>query len=270
MDCKQYREQFGWWLSGEMTAEESQRFQAHITTCSECRNELEMEKRLFRLLDEMPVPQLTDQVRPRFNNMLDEYKKKSGLAWSWRTVVNRISQLWAPQTGQRLAYAILLLLTGGAAGYMINHRSVENTNQQQITQLSMQLQEMRQNFSVALLENNSATERIRGVAYAGEMTDANKQVIQALLATLNNDPNVNVRLVTLEALIKFADEPGVRIGLVQSIENQDSPLMQAAIADAMVRLQEKRSVGSLQDLLKKKALNEMVKQRVAQCIQKLI
>jgi len=46
--------------------------------------------------------------------------------------------------------------------------------------------------------------------------------------------------------------------------------MQAAIADAMVRLQEKRSVGSLQDLLKKKALNEMVKQRVAQCIQKLI
>jgi HEAT repeat protein len=65
-------------------------------------------------------------------------------------------------------------------------------------------------------------------------------------------------------------EPSVREGLVRSIENQESPIVQAAIADVMVKLNEKSSVEELKKLLGRKDLNEAVKINIEQSIQKLI
>ncbi len=76
--------------------------------------------------------------------------------------------------------------------------------------------------------------------------------------------------MTLEALAKLAHDPVVREGLVKSISVQDSPLLQSAIADVMVKLQEKKSVQSLKQLLNKKDLNEMVRLKIEQSIHKLI
>ena len=78
---------------------------------------------------------------------------------------------------------------------------------------------------LSLLENPSATERLRAVGYTKNLNDANGRVIDALLTTLNNDPNVNVRLVTLEALAELAHDPRAREGLVQSLTKQESPLV---------------------------------------------
>jgi len=79
-----------------------------------------------------------------------------------------------------------------------------------------------------------------------------------------------VRLSTLEALVKLSGEPRVREGLVRSIELQDSPIMQSAIADVMVKLagEEFSSVSS--ELLSRKGLNKMVKLNIEKSIQKLI
>jgi hypothetical protein len=123
---------------------------------------------------------------------------------------------------------------------------------------------------LSLLNDPSASQRIRAVSYSDEISNVNQKVIGALFTTLNEDPNVNVRLATLEALVKLAGEPKVREGLVRSIDLQESPLMQSAIADAMVTLQEKSSVPYLQKLLSKKDLNQMVKINIEKNIQKLI
>jgi HEAT repeat protein len=123
--------------------------------------------------------------------------------------------------------------------------------------------------NISLLQDPSASQRMRAVAYTEEITNVDLKVIDALLTTLNEDPNVNVRLATLEALTRLASDPRVREGLVHSIEHQDSPIMQSAIADVMVKLQEKRSVKSLQRLLNKKDINEGVKMSIEKSIQKL-
>ncbi len=68
-------------------------------------------------------------------------------------------------------------------------------------------------------------------------------------------PNVNVRLTTLEALTHFARDPVVREGLIQSILQQESPLVQAALADVMLKLQEKRAIQPFKKLLQQKDLN---------------
>jgi HEAT repeat protein len=122
---------------------------------------------------------------------------------------------------------------------------------------------------LSLLQNPSASERIRAVSYTNEITHVNPNVAAALLATLNNDPNVNVRLTTLEALTHFARDPVVREGLIQSILQQDSPLVQAALADAMLKLQEKRAVLPFKKLLQQKDLNGMVRTKIEQTITRL-
>jgi HEAT repeat protein len=129
---------------------------------------------------------------------------------------------------------------------------------------------MKQVMLLSLLQDPSASQRIRAVSYTDEISNVNLKVIDALFTTLNGDPNVNVRLSTLEALVKLSGEPRVREGLVRSIDLQDSPIIQSAIADAMVKLQEKSSVQSLQKLLNKKGLNQMVKINIEKSIQKLI
>jgi hypothetical protein len=136
----------------------------------------------------------------------------------------------------------------------------------QVQALSEQLREMRQMMMLSLLQNPSASERMRAASYASESRTISPDILSALLTTLNNDPNVNVRLTTLDALTQYARNAAVREGLIQSILQQESPLMQAALADVMLKLQEKRSVPSFKKLLQEKGLNDMVRSRIEQVI----
>jgi HEAT repeat protein len=128
---------------------------------------------------------------------------------------------------------------------------------------------MRQVMMLALIENPSATKRLKAVNYTKELEAPNSRVVEALLSTLNHDDNVNVRLATLEALTPLAQDPTVRLGLVRSLKNQDSPLVQTALADAMVQLQDPRSVKPLRELLKQDNLDESVKTKIQETIQTL-
>lgn len=139
----------------------------------------------------------------------------------------------------------------------------------QVQALSEQLHEMRQMMMLSLLQNPSASQRMRAASYASESRTISPDILSALLTTLNNDPNVNVRLTTLDALTQYARNAAVREGLIQSILMQDSPLMQAALADVMLKLQEKRAIPSFKKLLQDKGLNDMVRSRIEQVITRL-
>jgi anti-sigma factor RsiW len=139
----------------------------------------------------------------------------------------------------------------------------------QLEALTAQVHEMREIMMLSLLQNPAASERLRAVSYTSEIRHVNPNIAAALLATLNNDPNVNVRLTTLEALTHFARDPVVREGLIQSILQQDSPLVQAALADVMLKLQEKRAILPFKKLLQQKDLNGMVRTKIEQTITRL-
>jgi HEAT repeat protein len=168
----------------------------------------------------------------------------------------------------QFAYSIVLVVVGLGFGYLLNRNSAEGNKE--IAVLSSQVHEMKEMMMLSLLENPSASERMKGVSFTSEIKTTNKEVIDALLSTLNNDPNVNVRLVTLEALTHFANNASVREGLVQSIAQQESPQVQSAMADVMLKLQEKRAVKSLKKLLELKNLNNTVRTKIEQTITELI
>ena len=129
---------------------------------------------------------------------------------------------------------------------------------------------MKEMMMLTMIEQPSASERIQAVNLTNDLNSVNDKIINALLKTLNNDPNVNVRLITVEALYEFAGNPKVREGLIQSISQQESPLVQIALADVMVSLQEKKSVDQFRLLLEKKDLNDAARMKIEESMQVLI
>ncbi|HET6558876.1 MAG TPA: zf-HC2 domain-containing protein [Prolixibacteraceae bacterium] len=272
MECKDYREKFTLLLTDSLQETARREIDGHLKGCADCREELEEVKKIWHLMGEVEQPEPSQAMKANFNAMLSDYKKeadaKKNPIVEW---VGKLREFFSLQVQPRLAYSLLLVAIGLLGGYLL-HRPEQSATayNRQIDSLAMQVSEMKQVMMLSLLQNPSASQRIRAVSYTEEISHVDMKVLGALFTTLNEDPNVNVRLATLEVLTKLAAEPKVREGLVRSINLQDSPLMQTAIADVMVKLQEKSAVDSLQKLLNKKNLNKMVKSKIEESIQILI
>jgi len=272
MKCEQYEELFSGWMNDELSPAEREKLEQHINSCDGCRDELAAMQKVWAVMGEMEVPEPSADLQVNFQAMLNDYKEEvaqeqKGLL---STLAEKISGLWHWQPRWPMAYNLAIVLICFGCGYWFFHSGKSGEQEQQLKELTSQVHELKQTMMLALLENPSASERIRGVSYTSEIKHADKEVIDALLATLNNDPNVNVRLSTLDALAQLANHPEVREGLIQSIIQQDSPLMQSAIADVMLKLQEKKSVKSFKELLKQKNLDPGVKDKIKQTITQLI
>lgn len=252
MNCQREKGEITDYISGQLNAVKKRELEAHLTECASCHEELEAQQHAWNLLGSLPVAAASHQLDEGYRKMIDD---------AARPPVNRV---W------RIAAAVILVVAGFSAGWIINRPAPSTAYRQQVDSLSLQVREMREMMLLSLLENPSASERIRAVSYTSEISTVNAKVIDALMATLNNDPNVNVRLLTLEALTQYIGNAAVREGLIQSIVRQQSPLVQSAMADVMLKIQEKRSVQPFKKLLEQKQLNRDVRTKIEETISRLI
>jgi hypothetical protein len=259
-------------LNGEIETSDKVVLDKHVSGCPACQHELVQMQQLHSQMAGLPVPEPDTQLmRTHFYGMLNEYKQTATTTRSsWLSSLKEYFQAhWQPSYTLQLAMGLVLLLIGWAGGYLFQTRSNPNDSQQ-ISRLATEVQQMREAMLLTMLEQPSATDRLKAVTYTDELEQVNDKVIDALLQTLNNDPNVNVRLVTVEALHKLAHHPKVRQGLILSISQQDSPLIQIALADVMVDLQEKNSVNAFKELLKQKDLDVAVKDKIEKSVNVLM
>lgn len=257
------------WLSNQLTDAERQEFEVHLAACTACQQEVNEARQVLNLMKQIQAPESSADMEVRFQDMLDVYKQSVNKDSIWKNIISHLRQLWSFQPKLQLAYSVVLLVLGITIGYLFLTKSPKDNSKEQIATLLSKVEDMRQMMALSLLENPSASERLRAVSYTEEITNVNAQIIDALLRTLNEDPNVNVRLVTLEALIKYSDQPKVREELIRSIANQESPLMQSALADVMIKLQEKSSISAFKDLLKNTGADNPVKSKIEKTITQL-
>ena len=166
----------------------------------------------------------------------------------------------------RLAVAAILILIGFSAGYFVQSPS-EN---KEVSQLTQEVSELKEMMMLSMLEKESATQRLKAVSLTSDMDQVSEKVTNALFATLNHDENVNVRLAALEALTSYSKDSAVRAKLIGSIATQDSPLVQMALAELMVSIQEKKSVDALKQLLQNDKTPKEVKTKISESIKVLI
>src|SRR5260370_37493270 len=128
---------------------------------------------------------------------------------------------WLRHPAFQAAGAVAILVIGVAAGYLARGRDTS-----EVSQLRGEVYNMRQLVALSLLQQQSASDRLRGVNFAYRVEPADPQVLAALLTTLNHDPNTNVRLAAVDALRNFTASPVGRKGLVQPLAKHHSPLVQ--------------------------------------------
>jgi len=211
-------------------------------------------------LIEFPSPSL--RVDDSFYDMLAMEKQKAASAFSWSKFFS------IPELLPRLSFAAVALIIGLAGGYWLKPAAPSSPGQ--LADVTQQLSELKEMMMLSLLEKESATERLKAVSLTQDMGQVSQKVTSALFQTLNEDSNVNVRLAALDALKPYTKEHLVRQELIRSIAQQDSPLVQVALAELMAQLQEKSSVQELQKILKSKRTPDDIKKKIEQSIDVLI
>ncbi len=147
----------------------------------------------------------------------------------------------------RAVAAVLLVMAGVAIGNWINN------NQQQEKELAELKQQVDENRRVimAMLENQqSASQRMTGLSVAYEMEKPDDEIVRVLVKTMNEDLNSNVRLAAMEALGKFSNEASVRNALIQSLSTQKDPVVQIALIQLLVKMNENGVVKQLEQMTK--------------------
>lgn len=205
---------------------------------------------------ETPVPSL--ELDTRFYRMLSKERAATRSDRQWFSF-----EFLFP----RLAFASVVFLAGLGIGYLVFSGEGQSTD---VKTLTMEVQNLREMMMLSMLEQESATDRLKAVSLTSELGESSTAVSQALIRTFNQDENVNVRLAALQALTPYCSDSKIREALIRSISLQESPLVQIALAELMVSLQERSSVKEFEKILQDKKTPAPVKQQIQKNLQVLI
>src|SRR5215470_6367392 len=265
MQCEEVREQFADYVIDQLQEPTATRFSEHLRSCESCRAEAEELKSLWTTLGRIPAEEPTPELRSRFQIMLEAYEQGLGHAPRNNTLERFNSWLtswWPRRPAVQLSLSVALLVLGVMIGRQFQSVSrVPNQPNNEVAELRGELTQMRQMVALSLMQQQSASERLKGVNWSYQLQQPGGEVLTALLNTLMHDSNVNVRLATVDALRQFGDRPVVRRGVVEAITHQESAMVQIALIDLAVDLREKESIATLRELTEDHNINETVRQR---------
>lgn len=261
------------YLSGQMPAAEQSAFEQLLAEHPEYSQELLELKQMMAVVeqhDQLEVPEPSPQMDQRFYDMLHQEASQTSQAnsawwhnlWSW---------LQLPQV-RKLSYGFSFMVVGVFLGHYLH--LLNNQSSIEAERLAIKDQQIQALTVLSLLDMPSVNKRLMAVNLASMNEQPDAAIVDALLATLQQDSNVNVRLEALEVLASYAsnrsEDDAIRTALAGSINYQDSPMVQIALANLMLQLNEKQAVEPIQQLLKQPELIEPVRTELNQTLDQLI
>ena len=246
------------WLSREMLPE----LRSHLESCATCAAEMEALSGIWTKLGDLPVPEPSPELRFRWEQTMRSLaaapRSAQPSSW-WR-------HIWPSHPAWQMAIAGLCLMAGLGAGVYLERGSVERD---EVAKLREEVASTKEMVAVSLLQQQSATERLRGVDYSARMPSMEPQVVDALIQAVNRDSSVNVRLAAIDALGKVANETPVRESMREALQQQDSPMVQAALIDYLVDAHDRGAVSTIRDLVARPGVNPSVRQRATDAVNEL-
>jgi hypothetical protein len=263
MDYKEFQNSIVDYLSENLSTEKNKEFEEFLKANPEFQKEFNLTKSFWNeSLEEVPTP--SSKMDMDFYSMLKAEEEKANKV----SVLTKIQNFFTIKPVKQFAYTLAILTIGFFVGNGFN--TSDNSSAEIIEVAQKETEDVRSQLVLTLLDQPSANKRLQAVNEVNKLNKVTKTIIRALFSTLNKDENVNVRLSALEALKKYTEIPQVREGLISSIANQTSPLVQMELADLMVVLQEKKAVKSFEKLIDKEDVNSSVKEKMQDCIQSII
>jgi hypothetical protein len=241
MKCKEIQNQFSEYLENSLSEVANSDIEKHLNSCETCYKELAEMKSFLDVLDSQETEIPSPNLRMNFEKMLAQeiaqnepkvitLEKKS----DWKSYI-------------RVAASVLLVVSAFMLGKLQSNSSSEETNKEQV---------------LALLEDNSASQRILAVTNAEEFTNKDTKIIEALINRLFFDKNTNVRLAAAEALSKFSSETLVRDAFIKSLETDKNTAVQIEVITILSKIQEKRAIKPMKEMLENEETPQYVKQQL--------
>ncbi len=253
-------------IRGKKNPEETKKGASGFEEAGIDANELESIRKISHLIDSVPVEEPSTDMDRKFYEMLENernYTSTSGKSLSHK----KWFQASPFSAGLRIAAGIALFLLGW---FMASWSGQSLRSGREMADLSDRLTDLKETLVLTMMQQNSTVERIKAVNMANEFNNADERIIQSLLGALNHDDNDNVRLLSLEALIRYSNNPAVREGLVASIRNQSSPMIQLRLAEVMVALNERKAAPEFQKILTNADLNYSVRNKINEAVTVLL
>ena len=252
------------YLAGRLPPDVLTGLAEHLGTCASCRADLESLRALWQQLGVIPAPE------PNSSRI------RAGVMAAIEGETPRDRERTTAPTPRRGAWQVPSWLAVGAAaatlvmGVAIGRSfAPEPSPSADLTALREEVRDMRVMVGLSLMQQQSASARLKGVSWSSQIDQPGSELVNALLDTLMHDPNDNVRLATVDALKRFADRDVVRAGAAEALGRQTSPLVQIALIDFVVETNDRAAVETLKRLSNDPAVHELVRTRAAQAVERM-
>ncbi len=260
MNCDRAKSLLGEYVAQELSASRLMEVDEHLEGCPACRGELVELQQVWRLMGRLPSPEPSPILRMRFTDMVAAYKegqRSSGL--------HRLEQwlrgVWPQRPAWQAGLAAACLLVGLGGGFLIGVGRPAGGASPELLALRGEVAGMRQVLTLSLLQQQSPSDRLKGVNWSAQVEQPAPEVPDALLAAVERDENVNVRLAAVDALHGFVGEERIRMGLLSSLPRQDSQLVQIAIIDVLSQKRHPDSTQALSRFARSEGIDVSVKKR---------
>jgi anti-sigma factor RsiW len=238
-------------LKGLLSAADDQSLEAHLAECAACSAEARSVTALWTDMGALDIEVPHERMRARFHAALAAYEERGGAFERFLEI------FWPARPALGVALAASLLVAGVLIG-----RGLPSSTGGEIAALRSDVQTL----GLALLDHQSASERLLGVAWA-QRAESEPLVVDALLERVQFDPSLNVRLAAADALRTRIDRPEVGAGLAAALERQDSPLLQVTLAEALLESGRADGVAAVRRLLDRERLDPSVRDYLRTALQ---
>lgn len=256
MTCDRLKERLPEYWTGSLPDNTRRELEAHLAACSGCREEADNLSAIWNLMGELPEAQPSRTLAGRFRETLAAYEAGQAAGRPERRARSVRLVL-------RLSLAAAMLLIGFGMGHLLTKQRQDS---EELAALRSELTHMRHLVALSLLQQQSASDRLRGVTYSVAANTDDTEVLSALLYTLKHDPNVNVRLAAADALRSFRGIPLVRQSLPDALAAQNSPLVQIALVDLIADLGDPMARAALRKAAHDETLAPVVRDRALKAI----
>ena len=113
---------------------------------------------------------------------------------------------------------------------------------------------------LANLDADSAGKRLEGVyQFNDEYQKEDTKIINKLVAILHKDENANVKIATIDALLKFPKNEIIRKNFIKALGEENTPLVQIKLIKAVSFLRENRAQKPLEKIINNEQTYPIVK-----------
>lgn len=194
-------------------------------------------QKLWAALGDMPRGEPSDGLRRRFYSRLHEAGTRPWTERLGRWLGLRENAGWVT--------AAACLVLGFGFALVIERPAEEDTR---LAALEQNLAQLHRELILDRLDDESASTRLKGVVDASEVVATDPQVARALLDRAAQDRSPSVRSAAIDALGSQLGSGEIGSELMGLLEAADSPIVQLALVDLVLRHGDRQQVSQLQDL----------------------